>query len=77
MTKETGTHEPFEWMWTTHKHEYVLVRLSTGSLMPYNIKTYTAFVVEDNETYAYIKQKLEEAGIPIVGPRDVKNRKQR
>jgi hypothetical protein len=66
MTLEADL-KSFEWIWTTHFDEFMLLENGSRTLIVRGgEKNYTFMVIEDDESYAAVKQKMRDAGIRII-----------
>ena len=63
---------PFEWIWTTDKDKFVLVRSRTrpGLFTIFNIRNRSNLIIEDDEVYLQVLQKMLDAGIRVVNVGD-------
>jgi hypothetical protein len=61
--------QEYETMWTTKLEDHLLIRQDFRGNMEYviaHIPSKTACIIEDNDVYAAVIQKLIEAGVKIV-----------
>ena len=72
MVAEDSRLEEYKWIWTSHAEEFylarlassqehVIVRISKGPPI-----TSGCLIIEDNEIYAKVKQKMLEEGIKVI-----------
>ena len=59
----------YEYLWTTQLDEHILVEVSSGRDTGYvieHIPTNACLIIEDNESYKAVIEKLIEQGIKII-----------
>jgi hypothetical protein len=64
----------YEWIWTTHFDEFMLLENGSRTLIVRGSeKNYAFMIIEDNEDYTAVKQKMRDVGVRIID-RDEFNR---
>jgi hypothetical protein len=59
----------FEYLWTTHKHEYVLTADHPNMQGRYDIfqkASVSMLLIEDDELAKEVEQRMLEAGVPVL-----------
>lgn len=69
MMTENPNLDIFKYMWTTHLEQFILVRHvnSYGIVRIFPSGTISSLIVENDEVYRKIQQKLLEAGAMVMG----------
>jgi hypothetical protein len=68
----------FEWMWTTNKDEFLLVEVTgrtdylISQLTEGPPRVISSVIIEDDETYRAVQEKLKSSGVRVVTPDEIR-----
>jgi len=67
--EELGDHmdlEEFQYIWTTNREEYVLVKVKSGGYAIFNKADSTALIIEDDDIYEAVIKKMLDNGCEVL-----------
>ncbi len=67
--EELGDHmnlEEFQYIWTTNREEYVLVKVKSDGYAIFNKADSTALIIEDDDIYEAVIKKMLDNGCEVL-----------